>query len=253
MEDTSARLLTQIVAKLRNPVLLFTISFGLILLSIGIYDVGKISTLVVPLLVVFVSGLVGSMILHIASPDTTLSGIEGDAVEISTGVREILPNRNWTSQVLSGVDSSTRKIKILAVSGQRTSLGANVREKFASMKDTRIEFLLLSPSSDFVVARLTENPARSLKAFNDYIKAGIDLLRTTKQDNVLPHFHVRLYDEMPAFRLLIIDQRAYVSYYPKEGSADRIPVLVFEQSSTWLYSAFEKHFDVLWDRAQLLF
>jgi hypothetical membrane protein len=55
MEDTSARLLTQIVAKLRNPVLLFTISFGLILLSIGIYCSGKTVTLVVSLLFVFVS------------------------------------------------------------------------------------------------------------------------------------------------------------------------------------------------------
>ncbi len=65
MQDHNNKLYSDIIRKIKNPILLFSIFFGLLLLSIGVYDINRMTALRYPLLVVFALGLVGSICLQL--------------------------------------------------------------------------------------------------------------------------------------------------------------------------------------------
>ena len=61
--SNEAKILAEIVKKVQDPIILFIISFGLILVSIGVYSNETITSLKYPLLIVYILGLGGTILL----------------------------------------------------------------------------------------------------------------------------------------------------------------------------------------------
>ena len=252
MADKNQKILNEIVAKLQDPILLFSISFGIILLSIGAYSFETIIALRIPLLIVFCFGICGTIAMRMISKKINpnqIPSINNTSIHPENfGIKEILPNRHVTSKALESVTINTKKVKMLAISGLTATLSSTINAKFAPLRNSLIQCLMLSPKSKYVEARQKENPTRTIDGLIKHIEAGLDLLKTTKEQNNLSKFEIRTYDEHPSFRIIIIDDLAYVSFYPR-GSADQIKVLVVEKGKSWLYDAFEKYFDTVWERS----
>ncbi len=118
----------------------------------------------------------------------------------------------------------------------------------AALHNTEVKWLLLNPDSDYVAARVKDNPVYAREQLRYYILSGISRVLEAKNVSKLEKFHIRLYDEPAVFRVIIVDSEAYLSYYPK-GSADSVPVWVIEKGKSWLFDAIDKHFESLWERS----
>jgi len=241
-------ILKQIISKINNPIILFTISFGLILLIIGLYKPGTIISLRVPLLTVFVVGMIGVILLQILDRKDNSEKKSNTLKE--QAITDVIKDRNETAKVLANVTPEIKSIRVLAISSMTAILPVGIRDKFATLRNTEIKWLLLNPDSYYVKVRAQENPVRTPESLRHHILSGIGMLYKTKVDNNQLNFHLRCYDELPIFRVVIIDDTAYLSYYPRNGSSDNIPVFVVTKGKSWLYYAIDKYFESLWDRAK---
>ncbi len=249
MDNNNDSIQEQIIRKIDNPILLFAISFAIILLSIGLYDTETVASLVVPLLIIFLVGMIGAVILQIFRVKNSNREKNTYAL-IPRGVVQILPNRTSTAKILASVSSETKSIRVLAISSMTSTLPTGIRDKFATLRNTEIKWLFLNPNSRYVAARVRENPIRTEDDLRHHILSGIGLVYKAKVDNKLKKFHIRCYDEPAVFRVVIIDEKAYFSYYPCKGSGDKVPVLIITKGQNWLLDAIDKYFESLWDRSE---
>ena len=125
-----------------------------------------------------------------------------------------------------------------------------IKACLAPLTTAEIKWLLLLPDSNgvSVKARVKENPSRDAKGLAHHIKAGLSLVCTAKSGDH-NSFRIRLYDEHPVMRLIIVDETAYFSYYPK-GPANTVPVFIVKRGQTWLFDALSKYYDTVWERAE---
>jgi uncharacterized membrane protein (DUF373 family) len=243
MEKTLLPLLRQIIEKLRNPIFLFAISYGLVIVAISVQNSNKIKELAPLLLIVLILGLIGSIFLEIFTRPKSHEALADSNSLIPHWTGSCIGNRAATVKEFSRINVKTNKIKLLAISSLTTTLNSKIQLTFPSLLQTEIKCLLLSTEADeSIVARVKENPV----GLKDHINSGTSLLQTTKKRINLPNFHLRTYTEMPVFRILIIDDYAYFSYYPRNKTADDVPVMVVERQKGWIYDAIEKYVDSIW-------
>lgn len=151
------------------------------------------------------------------------------------GIAGELRNKGALHQVLANLPDSTRMVRLLAISGVQSLEGSD--EAYARLANlvargrTRLEFMFLARKSKyFHELRAREiGEKRSAPAIEDRIEGSIDrikneLLKAAQQETQVQWYE---YNRWPLHRVLMIDQRAYVTFYPlQEGS--QTPVLIFQ-------------------------
>jgi len=209
-----------IVSGITHEVLLFAGLFGLIILLIGMRDLEVIKALRWLLLLIFVVGLIGFMIVHLVRPRRPQI-----REWLGPGFGEMLPSRTWTSEVFKKLTGDEKSIRVLAISAMTAMIDISIQKCLAPLKNADIKWLLLDPNPNGVgvLSRVKENPIRDAAGLVHHIKSGLALICSAKQDTNYKNFEIRLYDEHPVIRLLIVDDTAYFSYYPK-GPAHTVPV-----------------------------
>jgi hypothetical protein len=235
-------IIKQVISGIRNEVLLFAGLFGLIVVLIGMHNIEVVKTLRWPLFLVFVMGLTGFIMVRVLRP-------ERPQIEVWLD-KEVLPNRTWTSKVFEKLTGDEKSLKILAISAATTISNISLKNRLAALRTADIKWLLLDPNPEGIgiLSRVKENPTRNAEGLCNHIRSSLSLICKTKCDNDHKNFEVRLYNEHPVIRLIIVDDTAYFSYYPK-GPAYDISVYVLKRGQAWLFDALEKYYDTLWSRS----
>jgi len=170
------------------------------------------------------------------------------------GLQGIAGTREETGRILvQNISNAVSKVKILTISGITLFPVAGVEQKLCSVTRLPVYILLMDPTSEYVSVRAEETGSWSLKGYQDQIESSIDLLKKIKLRSANPNMHLRLYQELPVFRMLLIDNNVSVSYYPSDALGSVIPVFQFESGRPSFYHAFEKQFDALWNRSKEIF
>jgi hypothetical protein len=110
----------------------------------------------------------------------------------------------------------------------------------------RIRFLLSNPENPFVVSRATELEKSPEVYKNDLRNNLRQLLDSTIGRQSIEK---KVHNEPPVFRLLILDNRLYFSYFTAHSMGSRLVNFRVKPSSE-IYKGFKRYYDFLWDNSQ---
>ena len=114
----------------------------------------------------------------------------------------------------------------------------------------KYRFLLLNPKSPYLEQH-TRREGRSASVVAGVIRNSIDELKDFQSRNNLT-IEIRLYDDLPVFRILIIDKKlCYVSFYGNLQGIDT-PQMVFKKvtgEDVSFYSPFESLYELYWGKS----
>lgn len=167
-------------------------------------------------------------------------GIDGYYGDRRTMERDLL-NHNRT----------TRKLWIITNRG--LPLGDPAVEgvpifKWAELEQARM--LLLNPESESARRRAAEIKALTRIAKWDYDHFKADIRNSALKMEGLDKVALRLHSEPSVFRLILTDDYAYISGFPRRQFGVDIPVIRAPVGS-FLYDLFEKYFDEVWLRSEV--
>lgn len=139
-------------------------------------------------------------------------------------------------------------IKFLGIKGVNIFPGRHITEKeIAVVKNNRkknIKILLLDPVSKYLEQRVQDIGHTSLKHKKD-ITHAVDDVETLIQEAKGINVEYFLYDFMPVWHLLFIDDRLFLAFYLKEVRGEDSPCIELQKDSP-LYFAFDRYFDEIW-------
>ncbi len=144
-----------------------------------------------------------------------------------------------------------KRIRVLARSWHSTI--KKLEDTLPKFRDTDIYILILNPDSIYVDERVKENPFDTIEKVKNEIYYSINKLKEMKQKYSLDRFHVKKYYMLPIFRMTIIDDFIFFSYYPKAASGTTVPVFQIKKQEPSFYQALERHFEFIWRISQEVF
>jgi hypothetical protein len=151
---------------------------------------------------------------------------------------------------------ANRKLFFLGILGSKWVVVPHVRAEFQSFlkriqaQNGSVRFLLINPESEYF---------NRLKTLRDGAISDESLLIFKQLMKEFPCLNVRLYNEMPCFRLVFInDHILAISRYKfdKEGYFQskygwEAPHIVIDSTAPWsLYAAFELFYEQMWNRSK---
>lgn len=130
-----------------------------------------------------------------------------------------------------------------------------------SLNSGHIRFLLLNPDSDAAKKLTLAQQSPNEKSVKHKIEDSLDKLtniaeRIADQDeNLLKKFEIRLYDQMPIYRLTIIDNlRSYFCFYQIGCDGSNLKQFVIRQKNSAtqtkqqnIFNCMSEYFQCLWD------
>lgn len=146
-----------------------------------------------------------------------------------------LRNKRALNRILAELPDNTRMVRIMAISGMQSMEGpATAFDRLATLvseHETTLEFLLLSRDSKHYhqLRSLELNGKRTPEGIADRIKESIDHIRQAlgRAQREQGRVQVHEYHRLPIFRVVFIDKRSYVTFFPlHEG--DDAPILIFD-------------------------
>lgn len=121
------------------------------------------------------------------------------------------------------------------------------QRKIKKQQEILVQFLHLSPSSDFLEIRARElnYPAKDIR---DGLLTAFNNVRTTLSMLNLPKelVQVRHYDFQVIFRVILLDRCAFIGFYKVGRMGGFSPVVKVSRDSEF-YQAISRYFDVLWN------
>ncbi len=123
-------------------------------------------------------------------------------------------------------------------------------EKRSHQDGAQIRILLLNPQSQATQGRFRELDAFHPRKFHPEALRHSIIANARKIVERSDKIEVRYFDAKPIWRLYILDEVAFVSFYlsDKEGHETQATVL---RKGSDLFSAFERVFDSLWENGQI--
>lgn len=141
----------------------------------------------------------------------------------------------------------------------------NMLRRICGHQSGKIRFLLLSPDSDAAhrlnVASRKEGELTVPDKINSSLKKISEIVRKLNQEaddiNYAQNFKVRLYSQMPIYRLTLIDHSsAYFSFYRLNSDGKKLKQLqiesekVHKKQSNNIYNALAEYFENIWDSSE---
>ncbi len=160
-----------------------------------------------------------------------------------TGIVDILKNAQQADDI--GLEEVTKSYWFMGISSQYAYTQVRFRERL-SERGRQCRFLLLNPDSSYIKT-VEEREGAQIK---QNILTTIENIKEIRQRSN-PNIEVRLYDELPIFRLVIVNEaKCFVSYYStRRGVAN--PQLIFEdtKNDTSFYTPFLNLFLWYWEKS----
>lgn len=283
MDSKTTEIIKEIVKKLNDPILLFTVSFGFILVGLGIHDLQIVSTLINPLVIIFIVGLTGAIFLRLKTPTImamreqelikdkpskrqTVSSPENKADILKIPGIYFMQNRKW-------LDNDLKK-SLIDTSSQIDMLGRNFNVTWfeipeivsvfehllsRSRSEYSLRILLPAPESLALKAHLADREAlgnqvgmtgqgaRSLARYNQTKLFLQNWNRKYSQEIVkyLPHEIIR-------FGLIRFDNIMIITHYlaTDRGSDSPTTVIHRDAISHDVHILFERYltdYNMLWN------
>jgi hypothetical protein len=179
----------------------------------------------------------------------------------SAGIYAYYPTQKAAGALLTTAFNNASNIRILAVRSwslfpvvsEVTQLGDLVRSK----KDKcSLRILLLSPFEDridgqpaFVKAREQEldkiqpRDAAGL-ALSKQIAMALDVIANLKKDGL--NCSVRLYNELPVFKIFILDDIAFIGGFNRNNVGRNNPIYVVRRNEGLLFDLADRYFEYIW-------
>lgn len=166
------------------------------------------------------------------------------------GIHSIGFNQNSFKFDLEEQIIKANYIKLLFCMGYRTLTvnDALLAKWKKNKKNETINFkiLILNPNSDFLKIRAEEMG-------DDYVTVKkqhkFALENAIQLKNKYKNIEIRLYDMLPVWRIVQLDDTMYVSYYLKGNYGADTSMYKLIKSNETLYQAFERYFGYIWDYA----
>lgn len=143
----------------------------------------------------------------------------------------------------------------------------NMIRRICARQSGEVRFLLLSPDSDAAhrlnVASLETNELSVQQKINNSLQKIDEIVRKLNTEagniNYTSNFKVRLYSQMPVYRLAMIDHScAFLSFYRLNNDGKKLKQLKIlpekkrnEQSNN-IYGALAEYFENLWDSPETI-
>jgi len=161
-------------------------------------------------------------------------------------IHRSLPNLLEVSKLMEERSFSAHRIRVFARSWHSSTKRQDLCDKLAQLRETSVCILLLHPKSKFVEQRSREAGYKNPDQIRREITSSVDRLTDLKTRCGLEHLHVRYYDAMPVFRFVLVDEKAFLSFYPRSAPGTSIPVVEIGQSPVSLWNALDRYFEYLW-------
>jgi hypothetical protein len=157
------------------------------------------------------------------------------------------PNYITTVKALEKTESS---FCFLGVSAKSTADNKEVEKQFLRLQNHsgyEIKFLLMSPSAtDNIKARAKDENA-DYKAWILHMKSSLLSLQKIAESHNL-NIQIRLYDEYPLWRMIVIDKkRVFLNYALPNIKINSSPLIKMTNKDNALCNTFIRRFDLLWD------
>lgn len=167
------------------------------------------------------------------------------------GIVALHPNQAACAELLRHLLESASRVDILNIRGLGLlALTDSVMRSTLARRRTQlsVRILTMSPTSAFVKVRATEvgDEPESLRSGIRLGKRSIDEMRRGGVD-ITP----RSYDRQAVWRLIVIDDRMFVSGFLPSIEGHDFPALELRHTGPKsLYSLFKRYFEELWDASQ---
>jgi hypothetical protein len=113
-----------------------------------------------------------------------------------------------------------------------------------SAQQARLRILLLSPRSRFVEMRAREL-GESVESSRKGIELAINqLLKVKKQHNL--NLEIRVYDELPVFRLFLMDEMGFISGFLDRRHGHDSPMILVKRNEFSFFDLFDRFFETVW-------
>lgn len=165
-----------------------------------------------------------------------------------SGIIDIARGQAFFTQRIVSEFVKAKEIRILAVRGLGIfALKDSLFWKYLpekSAQQARLRILLLSPRSRFVEVR-----ARELGESVDGSRKGIELainqlLKAKKRHNL--NLEVRVYDELPVFRLFLMDDIGFISGFLDRTHGHDSPTVLMRANEFSFFDIFDRFFESVW-------
>lgn len=159
---------------------------------------------------------------------------------------------------------STRSIYFVGIAASKWVNNADLLEKtirtICSRNCGSIKFLLLNPDSDAAKKLNLPQNSPNEKSIKDKINISLNKLSeianrvANSDDKILEKFEIRLYNQMPIYRLVIIDDnRAYFCFYQIGCDGSNLKQFVIkpkhssESKQENIFNCMTEYFESLWN------
>lgn len=169
--------------------------------------------------------------------------------KFSKYITDVSPDQNGFQNLLLEKFRHAKKIEIMVIRGLaifslKDSLFYNVL-KDKNPNEFNIRILMLDPKSPFVEVRAQEIN-ESKNAVTKGIKYSIGELIEVKDAKNL-NLKIKVYDELPIWRLMFFDNSVFVSSFQKGKEGAKLPMYLFEKDNFSQYDVFERYFNYIWN------
>ena len=182
----------------------------------------------------------------------------------SLGISKVLPSSiKGEGSTTAYMESATSNICFVGIAASKWVLKGDILEKtirkICSLNSGYIKFLLLDPKSE-AARKLSlagrQNEDQVGKKIEDSIASLNKILKRLRTDysDAIRGFEIRLYDQMPIFRLAIIDnRRAYFCFYQLGCDGSELKQFVIKPKQHEnpdvqnIFNSMTEYFDCLWN------
>ncbi|RLC77257.1 MAG: hypothetical protein DRJ03_27160 [Chloroflexi bacterium] len=171
------------------------------------------------------------------------------------GIVNVYPHRMDARPPISKMLQSAQAIQYMGIQGldiitHREVMFSDLALSFkhSERKQQNARFLILDPESCYTKSR-SEEIGQSRQEIHRGIKHSLEDLEALNQNIDAVDLEVRLYDCVPIWNLLFLDDILFLAFYLKGVRGPNSLCLEIQRPSP-LFLAFEKYFDEVWEEAK---
>ncbi|HUS88149.1 MAG TPA: hypothetical protein VMW91_02070 [Desulfosporosinus sp.] len=179
----------------------------------------------------------------------------------NAGMYEYFPTQRSATKAMRAIFRPARQIRILAVRAwsifqvvsDLSEFGELIREKAES---DEVRILLLCPfvgdgGKEISFLNVREGELNQIHprngagiALSDQVKMTLKLLKSLKREGL--NCSIKLYNELPVFKILIFDDHAFVGGFNTANVGRNNPVYHVRRNEGLLFDLAERYFEYIW-------
>ncbi len=166
------------------------------------------------------------------------------------GVEYVYPSQKEATRDITSDILHSKEIRIFTMRGYSFILPEREFSFITDQSEKMIRFLIANPGSrklpnPEIFKRGKEYKNANPESYRNDICSELGKLRIIMLRN--KHVKCRLHSEPATFRVVILDDRLYLSFFSPYQSGSQLPIHRIKKGSL-IYQGFLRHFEAIWDR-----